>query len=272
MIYDFKDKVAVITGGGHGIGFATAQTCLDLGMWVVITASRQSSIDEAVARLDAGDRVLGVASDAADPDANKALADLAQEQFGGVHLLCLNAGVSGLTPIHTLTPEVWRKTIGVNLDGPFYGVHAFLPLLETQDEAHVVITSSVFGLFATGFQAPYFASKAGVTAFAESLLYDLMSTGSSVGVSVVLPGNTRTNMAEAALTGDEPEEFQAAIRAELAQGDDPRLVADAMLDAVRTGTFYVLPNTGDFQFAIDARAARIAEKRNPTWEDVGETI
>ena len=272
MITNFEDKVAVITGGGHGIGYSLAENCLKLGMKVVITASRQSSIDEAVAKLDAGDRLIGVASNAGDAEANFALAKLVEEKFGQVNLLVLNAGVSGIAPIHDITVEEWDKTISVNLSGVLYGVKAFLPLLEKQEEAHIVITSSIFGLFAAGMQPHYFASKAGVIALAESMYYDLQAAESNVGITVTCPGNTRTNMAEANITEDTPPELAEAIRAEVATGTDPKIVTDNILDCVRTNTFYSFPNTGDFQMCIDARIERLQSGRNPEPADVGDTI
>ncbi len=272
MISNFKDKVAVVTGGAHGIGYAFAQTLLELGARVVITASRQSSLDEAVARLDADDRLLAVRSDAGDFDANVALASVVEQHFGGVNLLVLNAGISRINPIHELSVDAWRQHMDVNLNGPFYGVKAFLPLLEREDEAHIVITSSIFALFSAPMQSPYFASKAGVTAFAESLFYDLQAAESKIGVTVSFPGNTRTNMAEANLTGNEDPELAQMVRAELASGTDPLVVTDAVLKAVETNQFYVLPNTGEFQACVDARFARIQAQRNPAWEDVGDTV
>ena len=272
MISDFSDKVAVITGGAHGIGFAFAQTCIQLGMKVAITASRQASLDQAVVRLDAGERLLAITSDAGDAEANRDLAARVDAAFGAVHLLILNAGISRISPIHELTVEAWQQHINVNLNGPFYGVKAFLPLLERETESHIVITSSIFGLFAAPMQAPYFASKAGLTAFAESLYYDLQAAGSQVGVTMSLPGNTRTNMAEANLSGNEDPELAATIRAELAKGTDPLVVTDAVLKAVSENRFYVFPNTGEFQHCVDARIARLQTGRNPAWEDVGDTV
>ena len=190
MISDFKDKVAIITGGAHGIGFAFAQTLLELDAKVVITAARQASLDEAVERLDAGDRLLALQSDAGSAQANFDLAREVEAYWGAAHLLVLNAGISRINPIHELDVEAWQQHMNVNLNGPFYGVKAFLPLLEQQDEAHIVITSSIFALFAAPMQAPYFASKAGVTAFAESLYYDLQASGSPVGVTMMFPGLT----------------------------------------------------------------------------------
>lgn len=272
MIENFAGKVAVITGGAHGIGYAFAEECLKLDMKVVITASRQSSIDEAVAKLGGGGNLIGVQNDAADADANTALATLVKEKFGEVSLLVLNAGISRMSPIHELTPEKWRQTMGVNLDGVCYGTLAFLPLLEQQDAAHIVINASIFGFFSAGMQAPYFASKAGAVAFAESLYYDLQAAGSPVGVSLLCPGNTSTNILETALTGDEPEEFRKLIEAEMAAGTSPQVVAQAALDAARDNTFYVLPNTGDFIHPITARFDRIVKGRNPSPEDVGDTV
>lgn len=272
MIQDFDGKVAVITGGGHGIGFALAEACLARGMKVAITASRQTSLDEAADKLGGGDALMTCLSDAGDANAVFALAQTVEESFGAVHLLCLNAGISRIATIHELDVETWRRALSINLDGVFYGVKAFLPLLEAQEQSHIVITSSVFGLFAAGMQAPYFASKAGVTAFGESLFYDLLAAGSPTGVSVLLPGNTSTNMAEAGLTGDEDPALAEAIRGEMAAGTPPAAVAEATLDAVRDNLFYVLPNTGDFQAAIESRFDRILAGRNPTPADVGDTI
>lgn len=269
MIQDFKDKVAVVTGGAHGIGFALAQNFLQLGMKVVITASRQSSLEEAAAKLNAGDNLLCVHSDAGSRDANFELAKIVEDRFGRVNLLCLNAGISRLSPIQELSVESWEQHINVNLNGPFYGVKAFLPLLEKENQAHIVVTSSIFAFISNALQAPYFASKAGVTAFSEALYYDLLAAGSKVGVTVVCPGNTSTNMVEANLTGNEEPEMIAAIKSEIAAGDDPQLVVDATLAAIRENQFYVLPNTGDFQAAVDARFARAMAQRNPSWDDVG---
>lgn len=272
MIKEFEGKVAVITGGAHGIGYAFAEECLKLGMKVVITASRQSSVDEAVAKLGGTENLVGVASDAGDAVANAALAEMVRELHGEVSLLVLNAGISRMAPIHELTPDTWRQTMSVNLDGVAYGTMAFLPLLEQQDEAHIVINASIFGFFAAGMQAPYFASKAGAVAFAETLYYDLLAAGSPVGVSLLCPGNTSTNILETALTGDEPEEFRALIEAEMAAGTSPNVVATATLQAARDNTFYVTPNTGDFIHPIKARFDRILEGRNPSPEDVGDTV
>ena len=272
MIEDFKDKVAVVTGGTSGIGLAIVRDCLDRGMKVAMTGSRPESLQRGLDALGSTDRVAAILSDAGDRDANIALAAEVQQRLGPVDLLCLNAGVSRLAPVQSLTIAEWDRIIAVNLNGPFYALKAFLPQLESRPQAHVTFTSSVLGFFSTDLQAPYFASKAGLTALAESLFYDLAAADSNVGVSLLCPGNTRTNMAAAGLTGDEPQELADAIRAELSEGADPAVVAQALLDAAKTGTFYVFPNTGEFRQFIEARFDRILEGRNPTAADVGDAI
>lgn len=269
MIKDFKGKVAVVTGGGHGIGFSFAENFLKQGMKVILTASRQSSVDEAVSKLGGGNNLIGIASDAGNKEAVFELAKLAEEQFGKVNLLCLNAGISGISSIQDMELEQWDRHININLNGVFWGVKAFLPLLEKEDEAHIVVTSSIFSFVSNAMQAPYFATKAGISAFAEALYYDLMAAESKVGVTLLCPGNTSTNMANANVPEDADPEFAEAIKAELAQGTPPQEISEKTIQAIKDNQFYLLPNTGVFQAAVDARFERAMSQRNPSWDDVG---
>ena len=77
-----------------------------------------------------------------------------KELFGGINLLVLNAGISRMSPIHELTPQKWRQTMEVNLDGVAYGTMAFLPFLEQQSQAHIVINASIFGFWTGLFEMP----------------------------------------------------------------------------------------------------------------------
>ncbi len=272
MITDFEGKVAVITGGGHGIGRAIAGACLNLGMKVALTASRTESAQAAASELDGGDDLMALASDAGDLAAIEDLARQVEQRWGRVGLLCLNAGISRLCPVPDMSIEDWDQHMAVNLNGPVYATKVFLPLLQQQEQAHIVFTSSVFGLFAGAMQAPYFASKAGLNAFAETLFYDLAAAGSSIGVSLLCPGNVNTNMVNANLTGDEPEELVAAIREVQESGMSPDQVAEDVMQAIRSNQFYVLSNAAEYQPCIDAKNERIHAGRNPAWEDIGETV
>ena len=270
MIQEFEGKVAIITGGTHGIGFSLAKNFLDLGMSVIITGSKSSSVEEAETKLN-NNNLIAVVSDAGNENANFELAELVRNKFGKISLLCLNAGISGIAQFDEFSIENWKRHIDINLNGPFYGVKAFKPLLD-KEESHIVITSSIFSFITAPMQCGYFASKAGLSAFAEALYFDLKMSESNIGVSLLCPGNTRTNMAEANLTGNEDPELAKAVRDIIANGDDPQIITNATIDAIRKDKFYVMPNTGIFKSAVETRFDRIMNERNPKLEDVKEII
>ncbi len=265
MIKNFQGKVAVITGGASGIGKALARQALDSGMKVLIADISQDALDEAVADFDAGDRLIAVRCDVSSPEENKKLAASAEQAFGGVNLLCLNAGLGRPRPFTDVSEAEWNLQIGVNLNGPFFGCQAFLPLLEEQgEEVHIVITGSMFGMMTGPMQAAYFATKAGVLSMAESLYFDLELAGSKVGISVLMPGDTATNAAKNAATDDIDPEIIAAAAAELAAGTPPSEVAAGVFDAVRKDQFYVQPNPGGYWDVIDARIERMRKLEQPS--------
>lgn len=263
MITQLQDKVAVITGGASGIGMAMARRALDAGMKVVIADISQHSLDAAVLEFNAGDDLIAVRCDVSSFEENKALANTAEAAFGGVNLVCLNAGMGRPRTFSEISEQEWNLQIGVNLNGPFFGAQAFLPLLEKQDEAHIVITASIFSLMSAPMMAPYYATKAGVLGMAESLYFDLQIAESAVGVSVLMPGDTNTNAAKNAATDDMDKDMLAAAQAELESGTPPSEVAAAVLNAVQKGGFYILPNPGNYWDVIDARIERIRNGQQP---------
>jgi len=269
MIKDPQNKVAVITGGASGIGLAMARSFIDGGMQVVIADNRQDGLDEAVATLQAADRLLAVNCDVSDPDQNVMLAQSAKGRFGGVNVVCLNAGIGRVRHSITEVPiDEWRLQMSVNLDGPFYGVKAFLPLLEEQKEAQIVITASVMSLFGGMIIGPYFVTKAGLLSYAECLYLDLKAMDSHIGVTCLMPGNTATNQVANCTTDDSDPELIEMVAAELRTGTPPQVIGDAVFKAIQTDQFYLLPNVGDFWMQIDARHDRIKTGRNPSLDEV----
>ncbi len=271
MITSPEGKTAVITGGAGGIGRAIAETCLEAGMNVVIADVSETALSAAQVELGHTDRLYAVACDIATVAGNEHLRDEALKRFGQVNLLCLNAGVARLKPLPDTTEAEWRLQVGVNLDGPFFGVQAFLPALQTQSDAHIVITASVMSLFSAPVMGPYFATKAAALSLAESLYFDLQASESHVGVSVLMPGDTRTDAMKNSIQEDTDPELAEMARADLEQGTHPRVVADAVLAAAQSGEFYVLPNIGEYQPVIDARHARIRNRLMPDAEVTEET-
>ena len=126
---------------------------------------------------------------------------LAQEtlaRFGAAHLLFNNAGVYGGGTVWESTIADWTWVLGVNLWGVIHGLRVFVPImLEQGDECHIVNTGSTAGLMATPGWGIYGASKAAIISISETLQYELMMTGASIGVSVLCPGGVRTRLLEA---------------------------------------------------------------------------
>ncbi len=256
---DFEGKVAVVTGGASGIGLALARRFAREGMRVVVADVERAALDEATAALadaSGAGNVLGVPTDVRDDDAVDALAVATFERFGTAHVLCNNAGVGvgGLT--WTVPPDRWRWAVDVNLLGVARGIRAFVPRMIEQGEGHVVNTASAAGILTGPAMAPYFATKHAVVALSESLHFDLELTGASVGVSVLCPEWVRTNIADTERNRPsdvapvesgpvpgvdvDPEMMRALIQGLIAGGMDPDDVAAQVVDAIRSGRFWIL--------------------------------
>jgi NAD(P)-dependent dehydrogenase (short-subunit alcohol dehydrogenase family) len=248
----FTDRVAVVTGAGSGIGRALAKHAAREGMRVVIADVELSALEESAAEVEsAGAEVVVVPTDVSRADQVDALADLAYERFGAVHVLCNNAGVfqAGITWQRELAD--WEWVMGVNFWGVLHGIRSFVPrMIEAGDEGHVVNTSSVAGLITGGYSAPYIASKFAVLALTECLAHDLRAEGTGVGASVLVPGLVDTKIAYSTRNrpDEPPSEAQApdhhlveqALRDMLERGGrPPDEVAALVFDAVRSGRFFI---------------------------------
>jgi NAD(P)-dependent dehydrogenase (short-subunit alcohol dehydrogenase family) len=202
---DLDGRVAVITGGAGGIGFALAQELLAEGAKVVVADVQADLVAKAEAELAPKGEVLGQVTDVTDPASVEALADATYERFGACHLLVNNAGVGApaSTPWET-TVNDWRWVHGVNVMGVVNGVLAFVPrMIEAGEEGHVVNTSSSDGGIAPMPSASvYAASKAAVTSFTECLASQLESEGTNLRASIFYPsgGLLRTGLWESERT------------------------------------------------------------------------
>ena len=161
---EFSGRTAVITGAASGIGLELARRAAAEGMQLVLADIEQDKLNAAAATLDLpAARLLVRRTDVSREDDVAALADAAFAQFGGVHLLCNNAGV-GLTRVSwELSTADWNWVLGVDLWSVIFGVQHFLPrMLRQADGGHVVNTSSVAGLLSTPGMAAYNVAKHGV--------------------------------------------------------------------------------------------------------------
>ncbi len=277
---DFRGKVAVITGGASGIGRALAERCAREGMKVVVGDVEQSALDRAVAEMkEDGADVLGVRCDVRFFEAVRALAARAVQTYGGIHLLCNNAGVSSEAAACWKQSQAdWEWVLGVNLWGVINGVRAFVPLmLEQDEEGHVVNTASLSGLISMPYGAPYNVSKFGVVALTEALYYELVVTGAKIRTSVLCPAWVRTGILDSArnrpaeLADDRPpmidEAWSKAFRARLEEGLTPETVAGNVFDAIRDEQLYIWTHP-EYKPGIEARHAYIVAGQNPDVQEM----
>lgn len=193
-----KDKVAVITGGSRGIGFATVERFLQEGATVILTASSQASADKAVAKLKEKYPQLSV--DGISPDltslrsvqeAFRAVVD----RYGRLDILVNNAGVSERTPLLDYTEETYDKVMDLNVKGVFNAARAAAEHMARQGEGVILNTSSMVSLTGQPSGFAYPASKFAVNGLTVSLARELGPKG--IRVNAVAPGITETDMMKA---------------------------------------------------------------------------
>ncbi len=183
-------KVAVISGGGSGIGAATARRFAQEGASVVVTGRRPEPI-QAVAAAIGG---LAVPGDAADPDHARDAVGAAIDRFGGLDIVVVNHGTgSGGSP-GTITDEAWRATLDANLTGSLNLVRAAIAPMSERGGGSIVLVSSVAGLTAFPGEADYSVTKAGMIGLARSIAVDHATA--RIRANVVCPGWVRTRMAD----------------------------------------------------------------------------
>ena len=271
----FKGRTAVVTGGASGIGRAMAERFSREGMNVVLADIEQSALDGAVSEMRAaGAKVIGVTTDVSEFAQVEALAHRTVKEFGAVHIICNNAGVSaGPAPSWELTDADWRWVINVNLWGVIHGIRAFVPIMIKQDdEGHVVNTASLAGLVAMPTVAPYHATKFAVVATSESLYLEFLTTKSKLRVSVLCPAWVRTKIMDsernrpAGLSNDTPraksafsDEYRKRIDVE---GLPTEFVAEKVFEAVRDERLYILTHP-EFNETVRRRMKNILDQRNP---------
>ena len=266
-------RVAVVTGGAAGIGLALARRLAAEGMRIVLGDIEAGPLKLAVDDMTStGAEVLGVVTDVSDRASVEALRDAALERFGAVHLVHNNAGIGLGGPIWEITEEDWRWILGVNLWGVIHGVATFTPLLLEQGEGHIVNTASIAGLIVAPFLGPYNATKQAVVAISETLFKDLQTVAAPVGVSVLCPGFVQTRIAESERNRPEwapdrdvegAEELRGVVQDMVDGGIAPTTVADRVIDAVRTNTFYILTHP-ELDGAITTRFEDIVQGRAPS--------
>jgi NAD(P)-dependent dehydrogenase (short-subunit alcohol dehydrogenase family) len=248
-----ESKVAVITGAASGIGLGMARQFGREGMRVVLSDVSEKNLTDAVTELQSeGIECLGQIADVRSAAAVDALAQAAVNTYGPVHVLCNNAGAGVFGRQWELSEQDWSWAIDICLWGVINGVRAFVPrMLASEQPCHVVNIASMGGLLSAPFVGPYAAAKHGVVGLSKGLRVEL--GGTNVGVTLVCPGNVRTNVARAMRDQREGQArkdssdldsfldfLEAGVQDENAM--DPEDVGKLVVQAIKTNQFWLLPN------------------------------
>ena len=226
MAEDFAGKVAVVTGGGNGIGAATCRAFAAQGARVAVL-DRDASAAESVAGgiADRGGNATAHAVDVADRAAFHVAATKIAEAAGGIDVLVNGAGTTVRQLIRDMRPEDWDRVIAVNLTGAFNGIQAVLPHMRRRGGAMINVASIAGQRISFGGTANYSASKAGLLGLTRHAAYELAPEG--IRVNAVCPGPTAT-----AIGGAIPSEETKAVRAQkipLGRMCEPEDIADPIL-------------------------------------------
>jgi hypothetical protein len=270
---DFAGKIAVITGGGTGMGRELARQLVAEGCNVAMCDVSAEAMAETkrlceVERLPQGLRITTHVADVSIEDQLQRFRDelIEQQATDKIHLLFNNAGIGGGGSLFTNTREQWERTFNICWGGVYLGVRTFLPLLQRADEGHIVNTSSVNGFWASvGMgvsHTAYSAAKFAVKGFTEALINDLRLNAPHIKCSVVMPGHIGTSIvsnSRKVQSGTDSDRLSdneiALIRARLAaSGTDASKMSD---EDVQAGAAERARNFRDEAPTTAAAAARI---------------
>ena len=249
---DFSGRTAVISGGASGIGLGMARAFAGRGMQLVLADLDSVLLKKAEQEFsDAGVAVVTQTCDVSKLEEIERLAELTLERFGGVHVVCSNAGVGIPTSARNMKLADWEWIINVDLWGPIYTVKTFLPLLEEQGVGHINATSSMAGLISSQMMGAYNVAKHGVVALMAATERELRAKKSNVRASVLCPGPINTNISQHSVDfrpgGGKPKgdsnkagKMASNIQAALEQGMQPDEVGELVLTSIEQEKFWIL--------------------------------
>ena len=232
---ELEGRVAVITGGGSGIGKATAVAFANEGAVVAIIDRDGDAANAVAAELDGH----AFAIDVRDGERLGAAFTELAEKLGGLHVLVNNAGTGDLRPLHTVDEKVWHRLVDVNLTGTYHGMRAAMPIMLESGGGAIVNNASVSGITPTRNEAAYSAAKAGVIALTKS---GALEYGPMVRVNCVAPGYVRTPLT--AMFDQYPDAF-AEIAGGMPAGrmGEPEEIAEVIMFLACDRSSYVTGQT-----------------------------
>jgi 3-oxoacyl-[acyl-carrier protein] reductase len=213
---DLKNKNALITGAGKGIGKAIALALAKEGVNIILVARTQEEIDSVAAKVRSlRVKALAITADVADINSVNTAVEKALAEFGTIDILINNAGIAAFGKFLELEPTDWERIIQVNLMGTYYVTRAVLPNMIERQTGDIINISSTAGLSGNALTSAYSASKFAVLGLTESLMQEVRKH--NIRVTALTPSTVATDMAkELKLTDGNPETvMQAEDMAEL---------------------------------------------------------
>lgn len=212
-------KVALVTGGSKGIGFAIAEKLLEQHAKVFICARKKADLKKAIEWLSAKGRVEGELCDVRSEEQVRVMLSECERLFGGIDILVNNAGmgVFGKT-VDEMTGDEFRKTLETNLFGTFYACHFAIPMMKKRGGGYIINISSLAGQNPHPRMAAYNASKFGLNGFSEAMMQEVRQD--NIKVSYICPGSVNTQFG-----GDTPSDEKSW---QLQPGDIGQVVLDLL--------------------------------------------
>ena len=249
-----QNRVAVVTGAASGIGLGMTRALAGAGAHVAMLDVEDEALAKAHAEFDTANvNVRRYRCDVSDSAQVEEIADRVRSDFGGVHIVCNNAGVGAGGPIDEATQQDWQWVLGVNLDGVVNGMRTYVPIIKETikdgGDGHIVNTASVMGLWTNPGGSVYSASKYAVVAISEATRPELASF--NIGVSALCPYIVDTRILQSGRNrpakygtpqrrgGPEAEQRAQAMAALFARGISIDGIGELVLNGIRRNKAYI---------------------------------
>lgn len=233
-----KDKKAIITGGGRGIGRAVALAFAREGADVLVNYQKNDAaakeVEEAVKRI--GRKAICVKADVSSHESVKLMVDRAVEELGGVDILVNNAGISQPSLLLKMTEESWDRVVDIHLKGTFNCTQAAARYMKEKGSGKIINVISTAGIFGTVGQINYASAKAGIIGFTKSASRELGRYG--INVNIICPGVTATEMTTKVQTDEKLKELYVS-RIQLGRFAEPEEIAPAFVFLASDEASYV---------------------------------
>lgn len=255
---DLEGRVAVVTGGGSGIGSGICRALAAEGVKVVVSDIDEGAAESVAASIGrVGGTAVALRTDVSQRSEVEALARRTVAEFGDIDIVCNNAGVLVGGPMLRTTEDDWHWLLSVNLMGVVHGSQVFAPLLLERGSGHIVNTASVGGFLSFPNLATYCTSKFAVVGYSEALYMELVPKG--VGVSILCPGKVRTGLDGADRL--RPQQFARAggtskELGDLSDGMDPIDVGGHVVRGIRSDAAYIFTHA-EFREYFEQRFAGV---------------